>query len=81
MSHVIFVVYQYFIKEDYEKIMDNGIKDVVHESLKGGFNIANTKRNHQKLIMTIMSETIHFGNIEFLHVNVVITRVGINFSE
>jgi hypothetical protein len=45
---------------------------VVQEALKGGRCIANTKGHHQKLVMTIMSVENRFGNIDFLHANMVL---------
>jgi hypothetical protein len=50
---------------------------MVHEALKGRRCIAKTKGHHQKLVMTIMRVKNSFGNIGFVHVNLVITMVKI----
>jgi hypothetical protein len=67
-----FTIDQDVIKKDKDKMMEKGLKYVVHETLEGGRCIAKAKGHHQELIMAFMSEKSSFGNIYLLHVNLVI---------
>jgi hypothetical protein len=49
--------------------------------LEGSWSIAKPKRNYQELIMAFMSSERSLHNIFFLHLNLVITGVKIQFGE
>jgi hypothetical protein len=45
-----FIVDQDIIKEEKEKMVQKGLKYIVHNALKSGRCITKTKRNHQEVI-------------------------------
>jgi hypothetical protein len=47
-------------------------EDMVHEALEGGGGITQTKGRDQKLVVALMSEKGHLGNVELFHTYLVI---------
>ena len=46
-------------------------KDMIHEALEGGGGITQAKGHDQKLIVSLMSEKGHLGNVFLLHMDLV----------
>ena len=52
--------------------MEKRAEDMVHEALEGGGGVTQTKGHDQKLIMALMSEKGHLGNVGLFHTYLVI---------
>jgi hypothetical protein len=57
------------------------VEDMVHEALKGGVGVTQTKGHDQKVIVALMSVKGHLGNVELFHTYLVIARAKIKFGE
>ena len=57
------------------------MKDVIHETLKSGGGITDTKGYDQELIVTLMSVKCSIGNVLILHTYLVVARRNVNFSK
>ena len=62
-------------------MVEKRTEDVIHEALEGGGSITQAKGHDQKLIVAVMSEKGHLGNVCILHMYLVIVQVKIKFSK
>jgi hypothetical protein len=62
-------------------MMEEGVKDMIHETLKGGGCITQAKGHEQELIMALMSSKGIFGNIDLFHTYLVVSRPKIKFGK
>jgi hypothetical protein len=60
---------------------EKGMEDMIHEALEGGGGITQAKGHDQKLIVALMSEKGHLGNVCLFHTYLVIARVKVKFSK
>ncbi|KAK4718124.1 hypothetical protein R3W88_016462 [Solanum pinnatisectum] len=72
---------QYIVNERNHKHIKVLSKHYIHQFHKSSWSISQTKRHHQKLIMTIPSLESHFWNVIFFHPQLVATRPKINLGE
>jgi hypothetical protein len=55
-------------------------EDMIHEALESGGSIIQAKRHDQKLIVTLMSSKCSLRNVFLFHMDLVVTRTKIKFS-
>ena len=60
------------IEEDKDKFSELWFEEVIHKALKSIGGITETKWHDEELIMAFMSSESCLGNVDFLHVNLVI---------
>jgi hypothetical protein len=53
-------------------MIEKSVKDMVHEALEGGGGVTQAKGHDQKLIVALMSEKGHLGNVGLFHAYLVI---------
>jgi hypothetical protein len=56
-------------------------EDMVHEALKCGGGITQTKGHDKKLVVALMSAKGRLGNVRLFHTYLVIARAKIKFGE
>ena len=69
------------IKKDQNEVLQVGPKYFIHQFLECGRSILEAKWNDQKLIVAIMCAKIHFRDIIFVNLNLVIPRMKIQLGE
>ena len=69
------------IKENKDKFFVIWFEQVIHEALKSGWGITETKWHYQKFIMAFMSLESSLWNVYFFHANLVIARAKVELSE
>ena len=57
------------------------VEDMVHEALKGGVGITQTKGHDQKLVVALMGAKGRLWNFGLFHTDLVIARAMIKFGE
>jgi hypothetical protein len=57
------------------------MEDLIHEALKGGGGITQTKGHDQKLIVALMISKGSLGNVFLFHMYLVVSQVKIKFSK
>ncbi|KAK4713601.1 hypothetical protein R3W88_019508 [Solanum pinnatisectum] len=72
---------QYIINEYNFKHIKVLSKHLINQIHKYRWSISQTKRHHQKLIMTIPGSKSYFRNILFLHPQLVIIQSNVNLRE
>ena len=60
------------IKENKDKFSEIWFEQVIHEALKSGWGIIETKWDDQEFIMAFMSSESSLWNVYFFHANLVI---------
>jgi len=60
------------IKENKDKFSEIWFEQVIHEALKSGWGITETKWHYQEFMMTFMSLKSSLWNVYFFHANLVI---------
>lgn len=76
MSQVILiclVINQNVIKENNDKVAQEGFEDIIHGCLKRRRSITQAKWHHMELILAVVSSESYFGYTFFLHQNLMIT--------
>jgi hypothetical protein len=81
MGVPIFTIDQDVLKKYEDKMIEKGLKYIAYVTLEDGWCIKNSKWHHQELIMAFKSAKRSFRNVCFLHVNLVIIKMEIKFSE
>jgi hypothetical protein len=76
-----FTIDKNIIKENQYKMMEERMKDMIHETLKSGGRIIEAKWNNQELIVTLMSFECILENVFFFHTNLVVDRAKIKFGK
>jgi hypothetical protein len=76
-----FSIYENIIKENQDKIMEERMKDMIHESLKSGGSITKAEWHNQEIMVTLMSSKCSRWNVLFFHMNLVVARVDIKFGK
>jgi hypothetical protein len=61
--------------------MEERIKYIIHENLKSGGGITETKGHGQELIVTLMHVKYSLGNVFLFHTYLVVARMKVNFSK
>jgi hypothetical protein len=56
-------------------------EDIIHESFESGGSITKAKWHNEELIVTLVSLECSLGNFFFLHMNLVVAKVEINFGK
>jgi hypothetical protein len=69
------------VKENQEKMMEERMEDMIHETLKSRRSITEAKWHKQEVIVTLMCSECSLGNALFLHTNMVIVRAVIKSSK
>jgi hypothetical protein len=64
-----------------EKMMEERMKDMIHETLESGGRITKAKGNSQELIVTLMSYKCSLGNDFLFHTYLVVAKMKIKFSK
>jgi hypothetical protein len=62
-------------------MMEKNMEDMIHEGLKSGGSITQTKGYDQKLIMALMSSKGSIRNVSLFHTDLVVARTKIKFSK
>jgi hypothetical protein len=62
-------------------MMERRMEDMIHETLKSGGVIMQTKGHDQGLIVTLMSSKGHFGDVFLFHTYLVVSRIEIKFCK
>ena len=65
------------IKENEDKFFEIWFEQVIHEALKSGWGITETKWHDQEFIMSFRSSESCLGNVYFFHMYLVIARAKI----
>ena len=76
-SFQVLVVDQYIIRKSKLKFSKKGFENGIHQILKCGRCISNSKSHEKKFIMTLMSSECCFQNVFSLHSNLMILRMKI----
>ena len=66
------VVDEDIIKENKDKFSKTWFEQVIHEALKSGWGITETKWNDQEFIIALMNSKSSLWNVYFFHANLVI---------
>lgn len=61
-------------EEDEHELPKEGSEDLVHESLKGGGRVRETKWHHEELIMTFVRLECRFCNVFYRHLHLMVPR-------
>jgi hypothetical protein len=69
------------IKENYCKMTEKRMKDMIDEALESGGSIAQAKGHEQKLIVALMSSKCSLRNVCLFHTDLVVARIKIKFSK
>ena len=69
------------IKENEDKFSEIWFQQVIHEALKSGWGITETKWLDQEFIMAFMSLESSLWNVDFIHANLVVACTKIQLSE
>ena len=64
-----------------DKMEEEGVENIIHETLKSGWGITEEKWNYQYLIMIFMGEEICFGYIHLFHPDLMATQMEVEFGE
>jgi hypothetical protein len=75
-----FTIDENIIKENYDKMMEKRMEDMIHEALEGGEGITQAKGHEQKLIVTLVSLKGSLRYVSFFHTYLVVARTQIKFS-
>ena len=71
------VVDENVVKENEDKFFEIWFEQVIHEALKSGWGITETKWHDQEFIMAFMSSESSLVNVYFFHAYLVIARAKI----
>ena len=71
------VVDENVIKENEDKFSEIWFQQVIHEALKSGWGITETKWHDQEFITAFMSSESSLRNVDFFHVYLVIAKAKI----
>ena len=69
------------IKENKDKFFEIWFEQVIHEALKIGWGITETKWHDQEFMMAFMSSESSLWNVYLFHVNFVIARAKVEHSK
>jgi hypothetical protein len=61
--------------------MEERMKDMIHETLKSGGGITETKGHDQELIVALMSVECILGNFILFHTYLVVSRMEVKFGK
>jgi hypothetical protein len=61
--------------------MEERMKGMIHETLKSGGGITETKGHEQELIVTLMSVKCHLGDVFLFHMYLVVSRMEVEFGK
>jgi hypothetical protein len=76
-----FAINEDIIKENQDKIIEERIKDMTHETLKSGGSIIEVEWHNQELTVTLMNSKYSLGNVFFFHMNLVVAKAEIKFGK
>jgi hypothetical protein len=76
-----FSIDENIIKENQDKMAEERIEDMIHETLKSGGRIIEVEWNNQELIVILMSYECSLGNVLFFHTKLVVSRAEIKFGK
>jgi hypothetical protein len=69
------------IKENYEKMTEKRMEDLIHEALESGGSITQAKGHDQKIIVALMSSKGILRNVCLFYTDLVVSRMKIKFSK
>ena len=75
------VIDENVIKENEDKFSEIWFEQVIHEALKSGWGITETKWHDQEFIMAFMSSESSLWNVYFFHANLVIAQAKVELSK
>jgi hypothetical protein len=81
MGFPCFTIDEDIIKENYEKMMEKRMEDMIHEALESGGRITQSKGHEQKLIVALMSSKFSLRNVFLVHMYLVVATTKIKFSK
>jgi hypothetical protein len=81
MVYLGFSIDEDIIKENWGKMMEKRVEDMVHEALEGGGGVTKTKGHEQKLIVAFISAKGGLGNVGIFHTYLVIAQAKIKFGK
>jgi hypothetical protein len=81
MAFPYFTINKDIINKDKDKRAKIGASNFIHETLESRGSIAESKGHDQKLIMSIMCVESGFRNASLFHMDLVVARSKIQFSE
>ena len=61
--------------------MEERTEDMIHETLESGWSITQAKGHDQEIIVTLMISKGSLGDVNFLHMYLVVSILQIRFSE
>jgi hypothetical protein len=61
--------------------MEERTKDMIHETLKSGGGITETKGHDQELIVALMSDEMYLGDVFLFHTYLVVARMEVKFGK
>jgi hypothetical protein len=70
------------VVEEYEDKLPEVLgEDVIHQMLECSWSVAQPEWHHQVFVVTKMSTEGRFGNISWIHPDLVISRTEVKFGE
>jgi hypothetical protein len=62
-------------------VTEERTKDMIHETLKSGGGITETKEHDQELIVALMREKCCLGDVFLFHTYLVVARTKVDFGK
>jgi hypothetical protein len=72
---------KYVVEENQDKAAEEGLKDIVHESLEGRWGVGKPKGHHEKLVMALISAEGSLGDVLLPHPDLMISGSEVQFRK